>query len=202
MKITYRLGFHRCAIDDRRGILFQYRTKASMAGSDFAASQYRFDRCFGRRSVPLAQVKILYPANLILKLEPVFLETPVRATFDVTATVEHSPENASFDSTGQISIMLPQGYELISEKITLLFNENEKVTWKVRAPVIPGGIDTILVYIRQVPHDKDNPIQLARVSVDSAFLLVEIVEVFIKVMDVAIIELEGAMDDTISTHQL
>lgn len=149
----------------------------------------------------LAQVKILYPANLILKIEPEFVEIPVGGAFDVIATVDHSPVNAGFDSTGKLSIMLPQGCQLISGNLTRSFKENENVTWKVRSTMLPGGPDTILVYIHQVPHDKNNPDQLALVSVGSAFLRVETMEVFVNVEDVAIIDPEGARDDTISTDQ-
>lgn len=150
----------------------------------------------------LAQVKIVYPANLILKLESSFVQNPIGQTFEVTARVDHSPENASFDSTGQLSIVLPQGYVLVSDRSVLPFKDNEPVTWTIRSPTIPGSADTISISISQIPRDKNDPDQLAQVSVGSAFLIVETLDTFIDITDVAIIEPEGAKDDTISTGQL
>ncbi|MCU0644019.1 MAG: hypothetical protein MUC94_07125 [bacterium] len=167
---------------------------ASSVGGEKAKINEAFDS--------MAQVKILYPANLLVTVETGFVESPVRATFDVTATVNHSPENASFDSTGRLSITLPQDYELISEKLVQPFKDNERVTWKIRSTAIPNSTDTILVYISQIPHDKNNPDQLAQVSVGSAFLTVKTLDTFIEIADVAIIEPEGAVDDTISAGQL
>ncbi len=150
----------------------------------------------------LAQVKILYPANLILKLHATFVQIAVRQTFEVIATVDHSPENASFDSTGQLFIKLPPDYQIVSGNLVQQFKENEKVTWKVRSPALSGGPDTIVVYISHIPRDKNDPDQFAQVSVDTTFLIVETSDTFIEIADVAIIDPEGATDDTISTGQL
>ena len=149
----------------------------------------------------LAQVKITYPANLVLKLDTTFVQIPEGQTFDVKATVDHSLENAGFDSTGILSIRLPQGYQLISGNLFQPFKKNEKVIWNVRSPAAHVGLDTVLVYISQRPHDINNPDEYAEVTVDSAFLIVETLETIIEIADVAIIEPAGAIDGTISTYQ-
>ncbi len=150
----------------------------------------------------LAQVKITYPANLVLKLDTAFVQIPEGQTFNVIATVEHSPENASFDSTGSLSIRLPQGYQLLSNNFSQPFKENEKVIWQVRSPAADSGLDTVFVYISQQPHDRNNPGEYAQATVGSAFLIVETLETIIDITDVAIIEPAGASDGTISTNQL
>jgi len=150
----------------------------------------------------LAQVNIMYPADLILKLDSTFVQIPEGQTFDVLAKVNHSPEHASFDSTGTLSIGLPENYDLIVENTIQEFKENESITWKVRSPPFPSGPDTILVHISQKPCDKNNPAEYAQVSVDSTLLIVETLETFINIADVAIIEPAGATDDTISTDQV
>lgn len=190
--VKYQLEAEAEAIPAVEKFLAQIDSATSASGSK-ATINAAFDS--------LAQVKILYPANLILKLNSMFVQIPVRQTLDVIAEVVHSPENAGFDSTGKLSIKLPQNYQLISGNLVQQFRENEKVTWKVRSPAISGDLDTILVYISQIPRDKNDPSLFAQVSIDTASLLVETLNTSIEIADVVIIDPEGARDDTISTGQ-
>ncbi len=150
----------------------------------------------------LASVNIMSPANLVLQLETTSMQIAVGQIFNVPAEVINDhPQNADYDSTGTLSIRLPQGYELDSENMIQNFRENEKVIWKLRSPPVPQGPDTVLIYINQKPRDKNNPNEYAQVSVDSAILVVETLAAFIEITDVAIIKPAGARDDTVSTEQ-
>jgi len=58
-----------------------------------------------------------------------------------------------------------------------------------------------LVHISQKPRDKNNPDEYAQASFDSLLFIVETLETYINITDVAVVEPNGARDDTISTEQ-
>ncbi len=149
----------------------------------------------------LANVLIMQPANLVLGLDTTFLQIPVGQIFEVGAKIFNAPENADFDSSGKLTIRLPKDYDLVSPNLTQSIWEHEKVIWQIKAPPLPHGVDSILVYISQTPHDKNNPAEYARVTNDSIFFVVETVVTFLEIAHVSITAPPGAMDDTLSTEQ-
>ena len=149
----------------------------------------------------LAQVKIVYPAHLQLQLDTTFLQIPVNQVFDVVARLKNAPENAGYDSSGTIQISLPDGYSLIADNPVQNFRENEEISWRVKSPGLPSESDSIIVFIKQRPRDKNNPHEYAMVEPDSVFLIVETLATYVEISDVSINAPAGAGDDTLSTEQ-
>ncbi|MDZ7341480.1 MAG: hypothetical protein ONB27_08990 [candidate division KSB1 bacterium] len=149
----------------------------------------------------LAQVKILNPANLILKLDQSSITAPINRIFEVTAAVTHPDETAGFDSSGTLAIQLPANYELLSGKSEQPFVEKMPVNWKIRAPSRPSGPDTIIVWINRIPHDQNDPSQLAEVGLGAAIFVSNILDASVKIADIAIVEPAGARDAILSTGQ-
>ncbi|MDZ7262800.1 MAG: Ig-like domain-containing protein, partial [candidate division KSB1 bacterium] len=148
-----------------------------------------------------ARVAIRMPANLTLKLENTFLQLTLGQRFYVKAYVYNAPENARYDSSGILGIILPEGYELISSNPTQNFKENEEVCWTVRAPLVAQGPDSILVYLSQRPRDKNNPSEFALVTTDSVVLVVQTLESTLAITEVSVTEPPGAKDGILSTEQ-
>lgn len=149
----------------------------------------------------LARVKIMYPPHLQLHLDTTFLQIPVSQAFDVIARLENAPETAGYDSSGTLQISLPEGYSLISDNPVQKFKENEAIYWQVQSPSLPTDHDSIVVFIKQRPHDRNNPLEYATVEPDSVFLVVETLATYLKFSDVSINQPAGARDDTLSTEQ-
>lgn len=149
----------------------------------------------------LAQVKILYPAHLMLKLKPGSITAPINRIFDITAEVSHPPETSGCDSSGTLVIQLPANYGLVAGREEQSFAETSAVNWRIRAPAWPTGPDTIWVRINRRPHDKNNPADFAEIDQGVATVVATILAAYINITDVAIIEPKGAQDQILSSDQ-
>ncbi|MDZ7332756.1 MAG: hypothetical protein ONB31_12320 [candidate division KSB1 bacterium] len=150
----------------------------------------------------LSQVKIFRPTRLILTVELEQTTVPIASSFEVMATVTHSPESSSFDNSGKLIIHLPQNYGLISGDSIRSFQSNGKVTWSINAPSYPSGPDTIAISILQLPKDRNDPSNFAQILKRTSWIVVHTVESTIDIVEVAIIEPIGAKDNIVSTDQL
>ena len=149
----------------------------------------------------IASLKITYPAELSLHLDTNYMQVALNQIFNIVGSIWNLPERAGYDSTGILSIQLPEGYVLLSGNNSQRFKENESVIWEVRSPSSPGGPDSILVYVSHIPRDKNDPTKYAVITVDSAILVVERLAAFVEITDVTVIDPVGATDDTVSTEQ-
>ena len=116
------------------------------------------------------------------------------------AEAQNPSGHANCDTSGVVTIILPEGYQLHENNHSQKFIQNESIAWQVLAPAVPQQQDSILVYISERPKDLNN-LEYANITSDSAFIIVQNLNAFLKIVDVAITSPAGARDDTLSTYQ-
>lgn len=187
---------------------FNYLARANLIPS-VEYFNVRMDSAFGLKSReaaninPLsdmnARVTIFNPAELHITADSL-IETPTNKIFPVHVTVINPDGHAQCDSSGEITIELPDRYFIEGENATKGFFPNESVSWNIRAPSNAVETDSMLIYISRRPYDV-NTLTPAVVETDSIFVKVHTLDAFVNIENVKIISPAGAQDDTLSTNQ-
>ncbi len=169
----------------------------------------RVDSAFGSKSGepakinPLsdmnARVTIFRPAELHITADSL-IETPTDKIFPVDVTVINPNGHAQCDSSGELTIKLPDGYFIRGENLTKRFLPNKSISWNVRSPSNAVETDSILIFISRRSYDV-NMLTPAIVGTDSIFVKVNTLESFVNIKNVTINSPNGARDDTLSTGQ-
>lgn len=160
----------------------------------------------GPASDSVATVKVHKPALLKIAINRSDSIFTVGRTAKFQAVVQNLG-TASVDSSGEISITMPNGYLVVVDQQfkpgdTTRFKINEPVSWEVQPPSHQSLRDTIIVAISKPPLDL-NTRQFAAIYNTDPFdtLVVKTIPAMLSIKSFKITSPAGATDRTLSTNQ-
>ncbi len=160
----------------------------------------------GPASDSVATVKVHKPAllKIVINRADSIFTVGRPANFQV---VVQNLGSASVDSSGELSIAMPNGYFLhvdqqFKSADTTRFKVNEPIIWEVQPPSQQSYRDTIIVAISKPPLDL-NTRQFAAIYNTDPFdtLVVKTIPAMLSIKSFKIISPSGATDRTLSTNQ-